>query len=242
MVSGVGFKNTTTQPRSVAVRTKMVSPALLATFGVLLIAGLIYGALWLWHTSLQKKVGTLTMEINNTNVEIQKIVEGSAGDFGVRATTMQKDLYKDYEANDILREIESIMIKKSSDGSGGRVVLKSFQYNAGAYDTQAFGNTTRTVTGKGTVTISADADTFDVMAQQVEVFKESDLFDAVKVGTTDRDDTGRIIFTLTMDVNHNDKSPYEKTATTSAAVYGVAEGNATPAESTAPATNDGAAL
>ncbi len=223
MASGLGFKNASTQQGAQARRKKMVAPALLITFGVLLIAGGTYGALLLWHNALQKKVSGLVREIGNVNVEIQKMVEGSVGDFGVRATTMQKDLYKDYETNDILQEIEQIMIKKSSDGSGHRVVLKSFQYNAGAYDKQAFGNTTRTVTGKGNVTISADADSFDVMAQQVEKFKESDLFDAVKVGTTDRDESGRIIFTLTMDVNRNDKTPYEKRAMTSGAVFGVEE-------------------
>lgn len=221
MASGLGFKGTAPQAGARLPRKKMVAPALLITFGVLVIAGGIYGGLLLWHNALQKNVGKLSTEINNVNADIQAMVEGAAGDFGVRATTMQKDLYKDYETNDILREIERIMIKKSSDGSGNRVVLKSFQYNAGAYDKQAFGNTTRTVTGKGNVTISADADSFDVMAQQVEEFKKSDLFDAVKVGTTDRDDTGRIIFTLTMDVNRNDKTPYEKTAVTSDAVFGV---------------------
>jgi len=223
MASGLGFKNTSTQKSTQSSRKKMVAPALLITFGVLLIAGATYGGLLLWHNTLQKKVRMLVTDIGNVNADIQKMVEGRVGDFGVRAITMQKDLYKDYETNDILREIERIMIKKSSDGSGDRVVLKSFQYNAGAYDKQSFGNTERTVTGKGNVTISADADTFDVMAQQVEKFKESDLFDAVKVGTTDRNEYGRIIFTLTMDVNRHDESPYEKTAATSGAVFGVAE-------------------
>lgn len=224
MVSGVGFKNTTARAGASTPRKKIVSPALLITFGVLGIVAAAYGIALLWHASLQRTSAALTEEIAAVNDNIRQEMEGNTGDFGVRAAAMQKDLYKDYETNDLLREVENIMIKKSSDGTGARVVLKSFQYNAGAYDRQTFGNTVRTVTGKGSLTISADADSFDVMAQQIDRFKASPLFDAVRVGSTDRDESGRIIFTLTMDVNGHGVSPYEDTSmTATGAVYGITE-------------------
>ena len=150
-------------------------------------------------------------EIASVNTQTQQALTADVSDFVVRARALDKEIYEGYDTNDILQEIERIMIKKDSDNSGNRVVLKSFQHNSGASEKKAVGNASVVTTGKGNITISADADTFDVMAQQIEVFKKSPFFDNVTVGTTDRDESGRIIFTLTMDVNAYNKTPYEKT-------------------------------
>ncbi|PID52651.1 MAG: hypothetical protein CR972_00705 [Candidatus Moraniibacteriota bacterium] len=110
---------------------------------------------------------------------------------------------------DKVQESELNAIMENSDRSGGRVVLKSFEHNVGAYQKKNVNGVNTVVIGPGTVTISADADNFDVMAQQIEKFKNSEYFDKVSVGETDRDDSGRIIFTLTMSVTGSDKTPYE---------------------------------
>ncbi len=110
---------------------------------------------------------------------------------------------------DAIQENDINAIFEKSNASGDRVVLRSFEHNAGAYQEEKSDVVSRVITGPGTVTITADADSFDVMAQQIEKFKRSDYFENVLVGTTDRDDAGRIVFTLTMDVKKFEKTPYE---------------------------------
>lgn len=210
MVSGVGFKNTADEEYGGVPRKHMVSPALIITFAVLVLVFATYGGLKLWLGSLQKQTVMLGEEIRSLDEQTQKALSGEVSDFLVRAHATDKELYRGYDTNDVLNEIEKIMIKKDSDGSGNRVVLKSFQHNSGAHEKKTVGDASVVTAGKGNITISADADTFDVMAQQIEEFKKSDLFSNVKVGTTDRDESGRIVFTLTMDVNEYDKSPFEK--------------------------------
>jgi len=206
MVSGVGFQSTTDEEQKSSKRKKTFSRGLLAALGVLVVIILIWFGLGFWEKTLNQKKGLIENEITSVNEQIAKGISEEASDFAVRAYLTEDELYKDYEVNDILNEIEDIMILKNSDGSGSRVVLKSFQYNSGS---QTSSGKDRAKKGLGSVTLTADADTFDVMAQQIDVFKKSEYFDNVKVGTTDRDEAGRIIFTLTMDVVKNDKSPYE---------------------------------
>jgi hypothetical protein len=131
----------------------------------------------------------------------------------VRSQILEDELYRGYDSNAVLGEIENIMVLKESDNSGHRTVLKSFQYNSGSKTKKTFDDGEATLTGSGSITITADADTFDVMAQQIEAFKTSKYFDNIQVGTTDRDDMGRIIFTLTMDVVGSGASPYEDSST-----------------------------
>lgn len=208
MVSGVGFKSTTDDEQEGAPRKKMVSRGLVIAFSFLVLVIVIYGLLKLWHGSLVSQSRDLDSRTTQINLDIQKSLAASdVADFASRADVMQNDLYRGYDTNDVLNEIQKIMILKEG---GPRVVLKSFEHNAGASEKKTNGNVSSVITGRGNVTISADADTFDVMAQQIEVFKKSDIFDNVVVGTTDRDDSGRIIFTLTMDVVGYEQSPYEK--------------------------------
>ena len=206
MVSGIGFQSTTSEEQKKSKRKKTFSRGLMASFGVLVVVIVLWLVLGLWVKTLNQKANKIQNEIVSVNKKIRTEISDEASDFAVRAYLTENDLYKDYELNDILDEIENIMILKNSDGSGSRVVLKSLQYNSGSKTSSGRDRVTK---GLGNVTLTADADTFDVMAQQIDVFKKSEYFDNVKVGTTDRDESGRIIFTLTMDVNKNDKSPYE---------------------------------
>lgn len=209
MVSGIGFKNTADEEQQGAPRKHTISHALLVAFGVLVIVVVIYGALKMWESSLKKEATSLDQQIKDVEAQILENLSGETADFAVRLETFEDELYRGYDTNDIFTEIENIMIP--------RVVLKDFQHNSGAEERRPVaGNTTTTVTGRGTITISADADNFDVMAQQIEVFKKSPFFDNVTVGTTDRDDAGRIIFTLSMDVNPSKESPYDQDATVAA--------------------------
>jgi len=236
MVSGVGFKNTADEERSGGPRKKTVSRGLLVAAGFLVIVIVIWGGLKMQSSSLDAKLEATKASVISVNKKISTALSEEASDSALRAYTMEEELYIQYESNFILDTIEDIMILKDSDGRGNRVVLKSFQHNAGANTKRTFADGDATTTGAGSVTITADADTFDVMAQQIEAFKNAGYIDEqlkasliangensdkanelakvyyfpnVKVGTTDRDDLGRIVFTLTMDVAKYDKSPYE---------------------------------
>ncbi|MFA5986251.1 MAG: hypothetical protein WC819_02800 [Parcubacteria group bacterium] len=202
MVSGIGFKNTAVEDdQGGTPRKRTISRALLVSFGVLVVVIASYGLLKLWESSLRSESDVLDGEITAVNDEIVKSLSGETSDFAVRSHVMDKELYRGYDTNDIFQEIERIMIP--------RVVLKSFQHDSGAHEKKTVGTVSSTITGQGKVTITADSDTFDVMAQQIDVFKKSEYFENVKVGTTDRDDFGRIIFTLTMDVKPSTASPYD---------------------------------
>ncbi len=206
MVSGVGFQNTANE-ESGGRHKKTVSTGLIVAAVLLVLVIIVWVGLRMQNKSLDNKLATLEADTLNVNTQISTALSDEASDSALRAYAMEKELYKEYESNDILNEIENIMILKSSDGN--RVVLKSFQYNAGAYTKKTYNSGSATLKGAGSVTITADADTFDVMAQQIEAFKTSTYFENVQVGTTDRDDSGRIVFTLTMDVVKYGQSPYE---------------------------------
>ena len=207
MVSGVGFQNTANNEENGGRHKKTVSKGLIVAAVLLVLVIIVWIGLRMQNKSLDNKLATLEADTLNVNTQISTALSEEASDSALRAYTMEKELYKEYESNDILNEIENIMVLKSSDGN--RVVLKSFQYNAGAYTKKTYKAGSATLKGAGSVTITADADTFDVMAQQIDAFKTSTYFDNVQVGTTDRDDSGRIVFTLTMDVVKYDQSPYE---------------------------------
>lgn len=212
MVSGVGFQSTTNEDKGISRHKKKVSGGLIIAAVVLGLVIIIWVGLKMQNKSLDNKLAGLEADTLSTNTQIGTALSEEASDSALRAYTMEEELYTEYEVNDVLDEIENIMILKSSNGN--RVVLKSFQFNAGANTKKSFKDGDATITSAGSVTVTADADTFDVMAQQIEAFKESSYFDNVQVGTTDRDDSGRIIFTLTMDVVGYDKSPYESGGTT----------------------------
>jgi len=210
MGSSLGFKNTADENKSGKPRKKTVSRGLLVAGGLLLVVLIAFGLLKMLDKSLNQQVVDIQNQINNVNAQLSTALTEEASDFSVRAMMMEDEIYRGYDSNAVLHEIENIMILKNSDNSGERVVLKSFQHNAGAYDKKTNNGQEVMVVGSGSVTITADADSFNVMAQQIDVFKKSSYFENVQVGTTDRDDFGRIIFTLTMDVVGYDKTPYEE--------------------------------
>ncbi len=237
MVSGTGFQSTTSKDIKGAPRKKTVSRGLLVAAGFLVVTMIAWFGLNMMEQKLEVEKLAIVEDVRATNAKVQTSLTPEASDFAVRAYAMEDEIYYGYEANDVLKIIEENMILKNSDQSGDRVVLKSFQYNSGAQTKKNFSAGDATIVGLGSVTISADADTFEVMAQQIDVFKNvgyinedkkelliSDgededkatelakvhYFTNVKIGTTDRDDYGRIIFTLTMSVVGYDKTPYEE--------------------------------
>ncbi len=207
MVSGIGFQNTTDNEENKGRHKKTVSKGLIIAAVILVFVILVWLALVMQNKSLDNKLASLKTKTDDVNTQVATTLSDETSDSALRSYAMERELYREYESNDILGEIENIMVLKSSDGN--RVVLKSFQYNAGAYMKKAYKVGSATLKGAGSVTITADADTFDVMAQQIDAFKTSDYFENVQVGTTDRDKSGRIVFTLTMDVVKHGQSPYE---------------------------------
>ncbi len=237
MVSGTGFQSTTSKDIKGAPRKKTVSRGLLVAAGFLVVTMIAWFGLNMMEQKLEVEKLAIVDDVRATNAKVQTSLTPEASDFAVRAYAMEDEIYYGYEANDVLKIIEENMILKNSDQSGDRVVLKSFQYNSGAQTKKNFSAGDATIVGLGSVTISADADTFEVMAQQIDVFKNVGYIDEdkkellisdgededratelakvyyftnVKIGTTDRDDYGRIIFTLTMNVAGYDKIPYDK--------------------------------
>lgn len=208
MVSGVGFKSEASEEQKGVPRKRMVSRGLVVAFIVLVLTGALLGGLKMWESNLNNEIKSLESQVIDTKKEMNdKLSDSDVLDFSQRAGYVEKELYRGHSTNEVLDEIESIMVLNQD--TGNRVVLKSFEHNAGAYERKSVGDVSAVITGPGSITISADADNFDVMAQQIEKFKESEYFDNVAVGTTDRDDFGRVVFTLTMDVREFDQSPYE---------------------------------
>lgn len=211
MASGLGFKSTSDGgDHKGAPRKKTISRGLIVSFVLLFLVLLAFGGLKMYEKKLDAQKEDITRQVIDQRTLLANALTPETADFIVRAQALENKLYRNYESNDILDEIENIMIFKESDQSGNRVVLKSFQYNAGAHTTKKFDDGDATITGAGSITITADADSFDVMAQQIDAFKKSEYFNNVQVGTTDRDNSGRITFTLIMDVNRDGQSPYEK--------------------------------
>jgi len=215
MASGLGFQSTSTKEQKGMPRKKTVSRGLIVIFIILVLVLLAYAGLNMYKKQLNTQVEDLQAQTKQQRIALNTALSDETADFVVRSAALDKELYRGYDSNDVLGEIEKIMILKESDSSGHRTVLKSFQYNSGSKTKKVFDDGKATLTGSGSITITADADTFDVMAQQIDAFKNSDFFDKIQVGTTDRDDSGRIIFTLTMDVVGNSTSPYERDNTLS---------------------------
>jgi hypothetical protein len=209
MTSGLGFQSSDVEEHKGTPRKKTISTGLIISFVLLVLVGLTIFGMNIYNDKLKKELTGLQQQTQHTYSQISTALSDETADFVVRSVAMDKEIDKNYESNIILGEIEKIMILKSSDGSGLRTVLKSFQYNAGSKSTKPVATGETTITSSGTVTITADADNFDVMAQQIDAFKNSELFDNVEVGSTDREDTGRIIFTLTMNVVGGGVIPYE---------------------------------
>ncbi|XLQ20409.1 MAG: hypothetical protein ACKUBY_01350 [Candidatus Moraniibacteriota bacterium] len=237
MVSGIGFQSSSEKDNKVKARNKTVSKGTAMGTIFLLITIAAWFFLDMKQKSLEKEVAKIENEITAEGIAASNALSDEIKDIASRSYTMEKELYRGYDSNDILEILEKSMIKKSSDDSGNRVVLKSYQYSTGSSTKKQFKDGDATIKSLGSVTITADADTFDVMAQQIETLKNvgyvdeeileieqlkgddgDDMlakkyyFDNVKIGTTDRDDSGRIIFTLTMDVNRGNISPFEDKA------------------------------
>jgi hypothetical protein len=213
MASNLGFDSTTSVEHRGMPRKKTVSRGLIVAFILLVLILLAFAGLKMFHNSLVKQKDAITVQISDEKKKLENSMTPEDADFVVRSQILEDELYRGYDSNAVLGEIENIMVLKESDNSGHRTVLKSFQYNSGSKTKKTFDDGEATLTGSGSITITADADTFDVMAQQIEAFKTSEYFDNIQVGTTDRDDMGRIIFTLTMDVVGSGASPYEDSST-----------------------------
>ncbi len=210
MVSGVGFQSGDTEQQN-APRTRLVSRGLLMVFLLLLLSGGAWVGLYSWKKSINKGIMELDAQIAATQKEAHAKISDEIGGFIKRAHTVDNELYRGYTTGDVLNEIERIIIQ---DENGNRVVLRSLEHHSGVYEknkkTNNSAQANRLSARRGTLTITADADNFDVMAQQIDEFKKSSYFTDVRVGTTDRDDNGRIVFTLTMNVERAEESPYER--------------------------------
>jgi hypothetical protein len=114
---------------------------------------------------------------------MQKMMVGEKADFYKRMDLMKKNIYKAHSSVDVLEEIEKIVVP--------RVVLLSFAHSVEK-------------SGLEQIIITADADEYFLMAQQIAEFKKSDFFKNVRVNDTSMNSVGRIVFTIKMDVASKD--------------------------------------
>ena len=110
-------------------------------------------------------------------------------DFYKRMDLARTNIYKKHSSVSVLNEIENVVVP--------RVVLLSF---------------THSVDNRGLeqIIVTADADEFYLMAQQIEEFKKSEFFDNVRARDTSKDNVGRIVFTITANVVDTDYTLYSE--------------------------------
>lgn len=176
----VSFKNESIQER-IENRRKMQSSSieLVIVFLVIIFLAGVFGVMVFYKSNLNKEIEVSNNEIDTKNKEMQRLMVGEKADFYKRMDLMKKNIFKAHSSVDILEEIEKNMVP--------RVVLLSFSHSVEKTGTQQ-------------VVISADADDYSLMAQQIAEFKKSNFFKNVRVNDTSMDNVGRIVFSIKMEV------------------------------------------
>ncbi len=192
----VSFKNESVKQR-IEKRRKSQSSSfgVIIAFLILIVVAGVFGVMKFWQSALDEEIAGYDEQINGKDGnggikgEMQSLMSGEEADFYKRMDLVKKNIYKKHSSVSILNEIENIVVP--------RVVLLSL---------------THSVDNRGLeqVVITADADEFYLMAQQIEEFKKSKFFGNVRASDTSKDNAGRIVFTITANVVDSDYTLYSE--------------------------------
>lgn len=178
MVSGVSFNNPAS-PKAKKKKKSLASTGLVIVFLLLVLVIAAYGILFLINGGLSNKITSLDQGITQQQNEIDEAVKSVAGTV-TKKIEIEKKAYAGIPTDVILTQFQDMMVP--------RIVLKTFEHSYIVSDSIH------------RINLTADADNFDVVAAQVKIWKESPLFARVTVGESDRDDEGRIVFSMEFDL------------------------------------------
>lgn len=175
----VSFKSESVKQR-IEKRRKAQSFSLgvIIVFLVLITVSGVFGVMKFWESALNEEIGGYDEQINEIKGNMQALMNGEEADFYKRMDLVKTNIYKKHSSVSVLNEIENVIVP--------RVVLLSFTHSVDIQGER--------------VIITADADEFYLMAQQIEEFKKSEFFDNVRASDTSKDNVGRIVFTISADV------------------------------------------
>lgn len=186
----VSFKSESVKQR-IEKRRKAQSSSfgVIIAFLILIVVIGVFGVMKFWQNKIDDEIDVYDKDIDEVNKSMQSLMVGEEADFYKRMDLVKKNIYKKHSAVSVLNEIENIMVS--------RVVLISF---------------THSVDNRGLeqVVVTADADEFYLMAQQIEEFKKSKFFGNVRASDTSKDNVGRIVFTITADVIDSNYTLYSE--------------------------------
>ena len=175
----VSFKSESVKQR-IEKRRKAQSSSfgIVIAFLILVIVIGVFGAMKFWKSALDEEIGGYDEQINEIKGKMQVVMNSEEADFYKRMDLVRTNIYKKHSSVAVLNEIENVIVP--------RVVLLSFMHSVDNQGEQ--------------IVITADADEFYLMAQQIEEFKKSEFFDNVRASDTSKDNVGRIVFTISADV------------------------------------------
>jgi Tfp pilus assembly protein PilN len=186
----VSFKNNTTGGKQIKTRRKKPFPmGLLIVLLLLVVVAGAFGVLKFWTNYLNETITLQEEKIKSEKDAMMKKMNGKSADFYQRTKVLENDIYKKHSSNVVLTKIEEIMVP--------RVVLLSFSHDVEKNNDEK-------------ISITADADEFEFMAQQVAKFKESDFFGNVRVNDVGRNKKSRIVFTIEADIVSKEDSMFMK--------------------------------
>lgn len=183
----VSFKNESVKQR-IEKRRKAQSSSfgVIIAFLVLVVVAGVFGVMKFWQSTLDKEIASHDTEIKKINDEMKGVMVSEEADFYKRMELAKTNIYKKHSSVAVLNEIENIVVP--------RVVLLTFVHSVDNQSEQ--------------IVITADADEFYLMAQQIEEFKKSDFFGNVRASDTSKDNVGRIVFTITADIVDSEYTLY----------------------------------
>lgn len=186
----VSFKNESIKQR-IEKRRKAQSSSLgiVIAFLILVISIGVFGGMKFWQGMLEDEIAVYDKDVAEIKASMNEMVSGSEADFYKRMNLVKEKIYNKHSSITVLNEVEKIMVN--------RVVLLSFSHSVDG-------------TGLEQVSVTADADEFYLMAQQIAEFKNSEFFGNVRASDTSRDNVGRIVFTITADIVDDEMTLYSE--------------------------------
>lgn len=178
MASGVSF-NKPAGSQSHRRKRSLASTSLVIAFLLLLAVISTYGVFYYFVADLTEQKTNVEAKITETEQNISDAVASVASVLN-KKNQFEKNMYREHATDEVLTKMQELMVP--------RIVLQSFDHvlleREGTYR----------------VSVTADADNFDVMAAQIAAWKNSSFFSRVEIGDSERDDAGRIVFAADLDL------------------------------------------
>ncbi len=188
MVSGVSFKNPAEYGKTVSKR-RSVPTGLLISFFLLFLSILAYGGVYFLKKSAFDESVALIQTVKDNKTAIATELEGTPALMVGKSQAIRSMLHTDHTTSDLLIDAQKFTV------SG--VVFKSFDH---VYNSDL---------GVGEITVTADADSYEKIAAQVNEWKKNPTYSRVRVSEISKEDESEfILFTTIMSLNAPAAGPF----------------------------------